>query len=52
MQESRPIKYESKGFVLEQARYQEIANEIAHAIVLGEYHEGEKIHGRSTLAKI
>jgi len=35
---------------LEQARYQEIANEIAHAIVLGEYHEGDKIHGRSTLA--
>lgn len=41
---------ESKGFVLEQARYQEIANEIAHAIVLGEFHEGDKIHGRSTLA--
>jgi K+/H+ antiporter YhaU regulatory subunit KhtT len=35
---------------LEQARYQEIANEIAHAIVLGEYHKGDKIHGRSTLA--
>ncbi|NLI90978.1 MAG: GntR family transcriptional regulator [Peptococcaceae bacterium] len=35
---------------MEQARYQEIANEIAHAIVLGEYHEGDKIHGRSTLA--
>jgi len=35
---------------LEQARYQEIANEIAHAIVMGEYHQGEKIHGRSTLA--
>lgn len=35
---------------MEQARYQEIANEIAHAIVLGEYQEGEKIHGRSTLA--
>jgi len=36
--------------ILEQARYQEIANEIAHAIVLGKYHEGDKIHGRSTLA--
>lgn len=35
---------------MEQARYQEIAKDIAHAIVLGEYHEGEKIHGRSTLA--
>ncbi len=35
---------------MEQARYQEIANEIAHSIVLGEYHEGDKIHGRSTLA--
>jgi K+/H+ antiporter YhaU regulatory subunit KhtT len=35
---------------LEQAKYQEIANEIAHSIVLGEYHEGDKIHGRSTLA--
>ncbi|HHV64686.1 MAG TPA: GntR family transcriptional regulator [Peptococcaceae bacterium] len=35
---------------MEQARYQEIAKEIAHAIVLGEFHEGEKIHGRSTLA--
>jgi len=35
---------------LEQARYQEIAEQIAHAIVLGEYREGEKIHGRSTLA--
>jgi len=35
---------------LEQARYQEIANEIAYAIVMGEYREGEKIHGRSTLA--
>jgi len=35
---------------LEQARYQEIASAIAHAIVLGEYHEGDKIHGRSTLA--
>lgn len=35
---------------MEQARYQEIANAIAYAIVLGEYHEGEKIHGRSTLA--
>jgi len=38
-----------RRFSLE-ARYQEIANEIAHAIVLGEYHEGDKIHGRSTLA--
>jgi K+/H+ antiporter YhaU regulatory subunit KhtT len=35
---------------LEQARYQEIAVDIAHAIMMGEYHEGEKIHGRSTLA--
>ncbi|NLO97671.1 MAG: GntR family transcriptional regulator [Peptococcaceae bacterium] len=35
---------------MEQARYQEIANEIAYAIVMGEYREGEKIHGRSTLA--
>ncbi|MGE4272279.1 MAG: TrkA C-terminal domain-containing protein [Desulfitobacterium sp.] len=33
-----------------QARYQEIAIDIAHSIVLGEYREGEKIHGRSTLA--
>ncbi|MGI1658754.1 MAG: TrkA C-terminal domain-containing protein [Desulfitobacterium sp.] len=32
------------------ARYQEIAIDIAHSIVLGEYREGEKIHGRSTLA--
>jgi K+/H+ antiporter YhaU regulatory subunit KhtT len=39
-----------RGFVLELARYQEIANEIAHAIVLGEYREGDKVHGRSTLA--
>jgi K+/H+ antiporter YhaU regulatory subunit KhtT len=35
---------------MEQARYQEIAIDIAHAIMMGEYHEGEKIHGRSTLA--
>lgn len=35
---------------MEQARYQEIANDIAYSIVLGEYHEGDKIHGRSTLA--
>jgi K+/H+ antiporter YhaU regulatory subunit KhtT len=35
---------------LEQARYQEIANQIAYAIVIGEYNEGDKIHGRSTLA--
>lgn len=35
---------------MEQAKYQEIALEIAHSIVLGEYHEGDKIHGRSTLA--
>ncbi len=35
---------------MEQARYQEIANQIAYAIVVGEYHEGDKIHGRSTLA--
>ena len=36
--------------VLEPARYQEIAIDIAHAIMMGEYHEGVKIHGRSTLA--
>ncbi len=36
--------------VLEQARYQEIALDLAHAVVMGEFHEGEKIHGRSTLA--
>lgn len=36
--------------VLEQARYQEIAIDIAHSIMMGEYHEGVKIHGRSTLA--
>ncbi|NLP43116.1 MAG: GntR family transcriptional regulator [Peptococcaceae bacterium] len=35
---------------MELARYQEIANHLAHAIVLGEYREGDKIHGRSTLA--
>lgn len=35
---------------MEQARYQEIALDIAHSILMGEYHEGEKIHGRSTLA--
>ena len=35
---------------MDQARYQEIAIDIAHAIMMGEYHEGEKIHGRSTLA--
>jgi len=35
---------------LEKARYQEIAIDIAHAIMMGEYHEGVKIHGRSTLA--
>jgi len=35
---------------LEHARYQEIAIDIAHAIMMGVYHEGEKIHGRSTLA--
>lgn len=35
---------------MEQARYQEIANAIAYSIVLGEYQEGDKIHGRSTLA--
>ncbi|TGE32880.1 TrkA C-terminal domain-containing protein [Desulfosporosinus sp. Sb-LF] len=35
---------------MDQARYQEIAIDIAHAITMGEYHEGEKIHGRSTLA--
>ena len=36
--------------VLDHARYQEIAIDIAHAIMMGEYHEGEKILGRSTLA--
>lgn len=35
---------------MEQARYQEIALELAHAIAMGEYREGEKLHGRSTLA--
>lgn len=35
---------------MEQSRYQVIANQIAYAIVLGEYKEGDKIHGRSTLA--
>lgn len=35
---------------MEQARYQEIAFDIAHAVMMGQYHEGEKIHGRSTLA--
>ena len=35
---------------MEHARYQEIALDIAHSIVRGEYREGEKIHGRSTLA--
>ncbi|EHQ87676.1 TrkA C-terminal domain-containing protein [Desulfosporosinus youngiae] len=35
---------------MEKARYQEIAIDIAHAIMMGEYHEGVKIHGRSTLA--
>lgn len=35
---------------LDQARYQEIAVDIAHAVMMGGYHEGEKIHGRSTLA--
>lgn len=35
---------------MEQPRYQEIALDIAHSIVMGEYRQGEKIHGRSTLA--
>lgn len=35
---------------MEQSRYQEIALDIAHSIVMSEYREGEKIHGRSTLA--
>lgn len=35
---------------MEQSRYQEIALDIAHSIVMGEYREGDKIHGRSTLA--
>ncbi|AHF06335.1 TrkA C-terminal domain-containing protein [Desulfitobacterium metallireducens] len=35
---------------MEQSRYQEIALEIAHSIVMSEYQEGERIHGRSTLA--
>lgn len=33
-----------------QPRYQAIAIDIAHSIIMGEYKEGEKIHGRSTLA--
>ena len=33
-----------------QARYQEIASDLAHAILMGEYHEGTRLHGRSTLA--
>ncbi|NMA68955.1 MAG: GntR family transcriptional regulator [Desulfitobacterium sp.] len=33
-----------------QPRYQAIAIDIAHSILMGEYKEGEKIHGRSTLA--
>lgn len=35
---------------MEQSRYQEIALDIAHSIVMSEYREGERIHGRSTLA--
>lgn len=35
---------------MEQSRYQEIALDIAHSVVMGEYREGERIHGRSTLA--
>lgn len=35
---------------MNQARYQQIAIDIAHAIMMGEYHEGERILGRSTLA--
>ncbi len=35
---------------MEQPRYQEIANAIAYSIISGQYHEGDKIHGRSTLA--
>ena len=35
---------------MELARYQEIAIDIAHAIMMGVYREGEKIHGRSTLS--
>lgn len=35
---------------MEQSRYQEIAIQIAHSIVISEYREGERIHGRSTLA--
>ena len=35
---------------MDHARYQEIAVDIAHAIMMGEYREGVKIHGRSTLA--
>jgi K+/H+ antiporter YhaU regulatory subunit KhtT len=35
---------------MEQPRYQEIALDIAHSIVMGEYREGDKVHGRSTLA--
>lgn len=36
--------------MLEHARYQEIAIDLAHAILMGEYHEGTRLHGRSTLA--
>lgn len=35
---------------MDHARYQEIAIDIAHSIMMGEYREGVKIHGRSTLA--
>lgn len=35
---------------MEQSRYQEIALDIAHSIIRSEYREGERIHGRSTLA--
>lgn len=35
---------------MEKSRYQEIALDIAHSVVMGEYREGERIHGRSTLA--
>jgi K+/H+ antiporter YhaU regulatory subunit KhtT len=43
-------KTDEECIELEHARYQEIALDIAHSIVMGEYREGDKIHGRSTLA--
>jgi len=48
--EIRTRKYDKGLNILDHARYQEIAIDIAHAIMMGEYHEGVRIHGRSTLA--